>query len=94
MGYWCHSHHRWRRAVDQAVLGLDVRSVGSTTNGGATWSAQRSGSDANPCGVAFSDAAHRWAVGPDVILATTDGGDTWKKQISVAIDKGLGERPH
>ena len=48
----------------------------ATTDGGATWSAQRSGSSEMLMGVAFSDAAHGWAVGEGgVILATTSGGE-------------------
>jgi len=47
----------------------------ATTNGGATWSAQSSGSTAGLSGVTFVDATHGWAVGTGgVILATTTGG--------------------
>jgi hypothetical protein len=50
-----------------------------TTDGGATWSAQASGTTAPLYGVAFSDATRGWAVGggyplAGVILATTNGG--------------------
>ena len=31
-------------------------------------------------GVAFADPTHGWAAGGDTILATSDGGATWKKQ--------------
>ena len=46
-----------------------------TTGGGATWSAQTSGSDADLSAVAFPNASHGWAVGnKGAILATTNGG--------------------
>jgi photosystem II stability/assembly factor-like uncharacterized protein len=38
--------------------------------------------------VSFVDAKHGWAVGHDsVILATTDGGDTWAKQFSAESEQ-------
>jgi IPT/TIG domain len=47
----------------------------ATMNGGLTWSAQSSGSAAYLNAVAFTDAAHGWAVGgAGTILATTNGG--------------------
>jgi len=61
----------------------------ATTNGGATWSAQRSATHEQFLDVAFSDASHGWAVGMvlstegdeySVILATTNGGVTWSAQ--------------
>ncbi len=55
----------------------------ATTNGGATWTTQSSGTHAFLWGVAFSDRAHGWAVGEaGVILATSDGGATWNAQSS------------
>jgi photosystem II stability/assembly factor-like uncharacterized protein len=64
----------------------------ATNDGGATWKAQDASSAVNAAqlnSVTFSDAAHGWAVGygPNppgaggpVILATSDGGATWKAQ--------------
>ena len=58
----------------------------ATTNGGATWREQDSGSSKYLQAVAFTDATHGWAVGgdegPTVILATTNGGATWGAQRS------------
>ena len=61
----------------------------ATTDGGASWRVQYSGSGMNSKGqigysdVAFADARHGWVVGLDgTILATTDGGRTWKPQRS------------
>ena len=63
--------------------------IRATTDSGATWSAQPSGTTANLGGIAFTDATHGWAVGYDwrlssgSILATADGGGaTWIKQRS------------
>ena len=64
----------------------------ATADGGATWSAQTTGSGL--LGVSFPDAVHGWAVGggshspgmgpavggPPVILHTADGGLTWQTQ--------------
>ncbi|MEI6449710.1 MAG: S8 family serine peptidase [Actinomycetes bacterium] len=55
----------------------------ATSDGGATWNAQSSGTLATLWGVDFSDATHGWAVGDGgLILATSDGGDTWSAQSS------------
>ena len=63
----------------------------ATADGGATWSAQSSGSDAGLSDVAFPDATHGWAVGGNgVILATADGGATWSAQSS-GSDAGLSD---
>jgi photosystem II stability/assembly factor-like uncharacterized protein len=59
-----------------------------TRNGGDTWTQVSAGTRADLNGVAFSDAAHGWAVGAvgsddrvrGIILATTDGGAHWKAQ--------------
>ncbi len=61
----------------------------ASTDAGATWAAEQSGTDADLTSVAFPDDRHGWACGgtpavagdPGVILATTDGGATW-------LDKG------
>ena len=54
----------------------------ATSDGGATWIKQRSGTGGEDLvGVAFPDATHGWAVGNGgLILATTDGGATWITQ--------------
>ena len=65
----------------------------ATTDGGAHWLTQTAPLpyDAELRGVVFADAAHGWAVGTilgdvhrtaSVILATTDGGATWKRQLA------------
>ncbi|HVM11352.1 MAG TPA: YCF48-related protein, partial [Actinomycetota bacterium] len=54
-------------------------SVVATTNGGATWSAQTSGTSSDLRGVDFVDAARGWVVGlSDTVLSTSNGGATWK----------------
>ena len=53
-----------------------------TTDGGATWSAQASGTTVLLTGVAFA-GVDGFAVGAGgTILATTDGGSTWSPQVS------------
>ena len=67
--------HGWAVGEGGAIL--------ATSNGGATWSKQTSGTFATFWGVAFSDATHGWAVGEGGrILATTNGGATWSAQTS------------
>ncbi len=58
--------------------------VERSTDGGATWAAQPTGSDADLWSVAFADADHGCVVGgqatadePGVILRTTDAGADW-----------------
>src|SRR6266851_813998 len=52
-----------------------------TTDGGATWMAQTSGTTNNLRGVSFVDANTGTAVGAgETILRTTDGGATWTRQ--------------
>ena len=70
----------------------------ATSDGGATWKAQTSGTLANTelHGVAFADAKHGWVVGSTLdssgqnsgalVLATSDGGATWKAQTSHLAD--------
>jgi len=50
----------------------------ATSDGGATWQEQDSGTLMNLNAVSFPDAVHGWIVGDGTnILATTDGGITW-----------------
>jgi len=69
-----------------AELGGDIL---ATTDGGATWSAQKSGTDRNLQDVAFADASHGWAVGggsgdinakDSTVIHTSDGGARWQLQ--------------
>ena len=55
----------------------------ATSNGGATWKAQSSGTTETLYGVAFANASDGWAVGQiGTILATSNGGATWNAQNS------------
>ena len=56
----------------------------ATSDGGATWARQPSGTTSDLRSVDFVDAAEGWAVGgevtpdePSLVLHTTDGGATW-----------------
>lgn len=52
--------------------------IWATTDGGATWSRQESGSDADLFDMACLDARRVWAVGANgTIVRTQDGGRTW-----------------
>jgi len=47
----------------------------ATTNGGSTWSQQKSGTDSILRAVAFPDATHGWIAGDyGTILATSSAG--------------------
>ena len=54
-----------------------VGTILHTTDGGATWTKQRSGTQETLEAVRFKDALHGWAVGTNLALYTTDGGTTW-----------------
>jgi photosystem II stability/assembly factor-like uncharacterized protein len=61
--------------------------VWRTADGGKSWDRIDTGTDATLLEFAFVDAMHGWAKGTagdfpdnwDVLLRTTDGGDTWKE---------------
>jgi photosystem II stability/assembly factor-like uncharacterized protein len=54
-----------------------------TSDGGATWSRQSSGTTFTLSGICFPDTKNGWAVGNKGTIAhTTDGGRTWEKQES------------
>ena len=66
----------------------DLGTILVTSDGGATWDAQRSGTTNHLNAVSFTDAAHGWAVGDlGTILVTSDGGATWGAQ-----DSGVWQR--
>ena len=62
-----------------------------TTNGGATWTSQTSGTTHSLRGVSFTDSDNGTAVGYNgTILRTTDGGTTWSSQTSGTTNNLLG----
>ena len=72
-----------------AADGSIVWAVGSggsieyTSDAGATWAVQTSGTSANLNGVSAADADHAWAVGEGgTIVHTSDAGATWAVQSS------------
>lgn len=53
----------------------------NTSDGGATWTHQRSNTTAHLAGVSFVSATRGWAVGDNnTVLRTVDGGMTWTAQ--------------
>src|SRR5262249_12844303 len=61
----------------------DLGTIVRTTDGGATWTQQRSGTTNGLLGVSFVDASTGTAVGEfGTIVRTTDGGATWTRQTS------------
>jgi photosystem II stability/assembly factor-like uncharacterized protein len=68
------------------LIGTAVGDAGTilrTTNGGAVWVEQQSGTNANLWGVTFTDDLTGTAVGEHgVILRTVDGGASWQPQVS------------
>jgi photosystem II stability/assembly factor-like uncharacterized protein len=71
-------------------------SVWSTRNAGRTWATTKLRSNWTLSDIAFTDAAHGWAVGYrtieyglywyPIIVSTTDGGATWKRESIPAGD--------
>ena len=54
-----------------------------SSDGGATWNRQQSGTDLTLSAIYFVDDSHGWAVGDEgTILLTSDGGKTWLSQKS------------
>ena len=76
------------RTTDDAWAVGGNGTICATTDGGAHWVAQHSGTTENLLGLAFADSKHGWAVGEDgsgnsgIILATSDGGAHWVSQLS------------
>ena len=70
--------HGWAVGASGTIL--------ATTDGGATWRKQTSGTTANLSAVTFPDATHGWVVDDNgTILATTDGGAIWSVQRSGSV---------
>jgi photosystem II stability/assembly factor-like uncharacterized protein/tetratricopeptide (TPR) repeat protein len=77
----------WRSAARSGSHAWIVGSPGSiilhTTDAGRTWETLRTGQSLPLADVEFVDPSHGFAVGAmGTILATTDGGATWKRQSS------------
>jgi photosystem II stability/assembly factor-like uncharacterized protein len=69
------------RAGDKIVAVGDRGHVVISADEGVSWRQSVTPTRAMLTGVSFADAEHGWAVGHDgVILATRDGGRTWKRQ--------------
>lgn len=69
------------RAGDALVAVGDHGNLLVSRDEGVTWQQRPTPTRALLTGVNFPDARHGWAVGHDgVILATTDGGETWRRQ--------------
>ncbi len=58
------------------VVGYDGM-IAKTTNGGASWTNQMSGTLKNLESVFFTDINNGYIVGSQIALKTTDGGNTW-----------------
>ncbi len=67
--------HGW--AVGSGSSEDGASTVLATTNGGATWQEQTSGTTADLLSATFVDASHGWLSSRDSVLATTDGGADW-----------------
>jgi photosystem II stability/assembly factor-like uncharacterized protein len=66
------------------AVGGDMRSGGAiyvTRGGGAHWQRQYVTEAGDLWAVSFADARHGYAVGDGVILATSDGGVTWRQRL-------------
>lgn len=61
--------------------------IKKTTDGGATWTDQASGTTLGLRGIEFINANEGWACGfTGTILHTTDGGTTWTEQVSTTAN--------
>jgi photosystem II stability/assembly factor-like uncharacterized protein len=67
--------HGWAVGLGGTIL--------ASSDGGANWKPQSSGTSQWLTSVHFADASHGWAVGGGgTILASSDGGANWKRQTS------------
>ena len=69
--------------VKERLVGVGLRGlIIVSTDSGKSWRQSQVPVQSDLVSVMFPTATHGWAVGHDgVILNTTDGGDTWNKQI-------------
>src|SRR4051812_17550443 len=78
----CNSPGRLRDRASHIWIG-GPGTILHTSNGGATWTPQTSGTPNGLSGVAFPDASNGWAVGFNgQIVHTANGGATWTPQTS------------
>jgi len=88
-------HHGWLLASYGAAAGSEAVELYQSTDGGISWTLAASGMPTNPSGslpfgghktgLGFRDLQHGWIPGGDagsaiVLLATQDGGRTWRRQ--------------
>src|SRR5215207_4385169 len=66
----------------------DVGTILHTTNGGASWQKQISGTQQRLDAVRFKDPLHGWALGTSLALYTVDGGVTWTPGTGI-VDRPL-----
>ena len=63
--------HAWAVATTGTII--------ATSDGGATWTRQRTWHGVGVVAITCADSRHAWAVGDDTILATSDGGTHWRE---------------
>jgi photosystem II stability/assembly factor-like uncharacterized protein len=97
--------HAWAIADVYQAGGFSITggAIRATTNGGVTWNEQESATTwCSPSNVAFANARCGWVLGsaqpasgalppsdPNVMLATTDDGATWKRQDTGTSHTGI-----
>src|SRR5256885_564474 len=78
--HFADARHGW--VVGDNLVGFGSLIV-ATSDGGATWKRQQSGTSENLSSVHFADSRHGWAAGDGgTILSTSDGGGSWRAQPS------------
>ena len=78
-------------SAEKAVVVGYAGKILLTTDGGQSWQARDSGTNAALYSVAFPDDRHGWISGQDgVMLHSADGGETWQPQDSQLSDPIFG----
>ncbi len=83
--FFVDENHGWLVGGDEAN---HTGKISASTDGGLTWIAQTPGTSEVIYSVHFTDTLNGWAAGEDVILNTTDGGNTWNITDTI-IENGI-----
>jgi photosystem II stability/assembly factor-like uncharacterized protein len=68
--------------LEHALVATIDGAIYRTSDAGRSWSVARSAGGPSLRGLSMADEESGWAIGPDVILQTRDGGRSWGEQVA------------